>query len=108
LVRALTILPNGDLVSTSSGFESNSCQIKIWNPNNGTLKHTSSGNTYCLWALATSPNGNIVSGSDKTIKIWSLNDVTNNTKLNAYILNYKLQWPQRICHIFIRTYVYSV
>jgi WD40 repeat protein len=58
-VRAFRTLPNGNLVSTSSGFESNSCQIKIWNPNNGTLKHTSSGNTHCLWALVTLPNGDI-------------------------------------------------
>jgi WD40 repeat protein len=66
---ALTILPNGDIVSGSVDIT-----IKIWNPNDGTLKQTLNGHTNWVNALATLPNGDIVSGSsDKTIKIWSPN-----------------------------------
>jgi len=66
---ALITLPNGDLVS---GSWDNT--IKIWNPNDGTLKRTLNGHTSEVRALTTLPNGDLVSGSmDKTIKIWSFN-----------------------------------
>jgi WD40 repeat protein len=46
--------------------------IKIWNPNDGTLKRTINGHTGSVITLTTLPNGDIVSGSgDRTIKIWS-------------------------------------
>jgi WD40 repeat protein len=67
LVSALTILQNGDLVSGSDDST-----IKIWNPNDGTLKRTLNGHTGWVRSLTTLPNGDLVSGSDDCrIKIWN-------------------------------------
>jgi WD40 repeat protein len=91
MIRALTTLPNGDLVSASGGYDLKSCQIIIWNPNNWELKRTLSGMTKCFRSLTKLPNGDLVSGlDDSTIKIWIPNDGTNafnNTKLNENIFN---------------------
>ena len=67
MVRALTVLQNGDLASGS-----NDLAIKIWNPINGTLKRTLNGHTSYVLALTVLQNGDLASGSfDNTIKIWS-------------------------------------
>ncbi len=64
---ALTVLQNGDLASSSAD-----ATIKIWNPNNGTLKRTLNGHNSSVWSLTVLQNGDLASGSsDYTIKIWS-------------------------------------
>ena len=65
-VYAITILPNGNIVSGSADKT-----IKIWNSTSFELIDTLTGHTKNVWTLAVLPNGNIVSGSwDKTIKLW--------------------------------------
>jgi len=65
-VIALTILPDGSLVS-GSGDDT----IKIWDVKNGQNIKTLSGHTNGVYALTVLPDGSLVSGSTgKTIKIW--------------------------------------
>jgi WD40 repeat protein len=59
--------------------------IKIWNPQDGTLKKTLTGHTDAVWTLTTLLNGNLASGSfDKTIRIWNLNDGKLNITLAGH------------------------
>jgi WD40 repeat protein len=61
------VLQNGDLASGSDDLT-----IKIWNPNNGTLKRTLNGHNLHVNALTVLQNGDLASGSwYNTIKIWS-------------------------------------
>ena len=65
---SLVVLPNGDLASGSGSGDNT---IKIWNPNDGTLKTTLTGHTRDVESLVVLPNGDLASGSeDNTIKIW--------------------------------------
>jgi WD40 repeat protein len=59
-VEALTVLQNGDLVSSGDFVSS----IKIWNPIDGTLKRTLYGHTSYVRALTILQNGDLASGSD--------------------------------------------
>ena len=65
-VRALTVLPDGSLVS---GSVDNS--IKIWDVTNGQTIKTLTGYTGDVYALSVLPDGSLASGSeDYSIKIW--------------------------------------
>ena len=67
---SLTTLSNGDLVSSSYQ------EIKIWNPEDGTLKRTLTGLSYEVGILATLLNGDLASGSsDGVIKVWNTNGI---------------------------------
>ncbi len=71
-IRRLTTLSNGDLASGSDDVI-----IKIWNPNDGTLKTTFTGNTGGINSLKTTLNGDLVcAGYDQVNKIWNPNDWT--------------------------------
>ncbi|MBP9726692.1 MAG: protein kinase [Gammaproteobacteria bacterium] len=64
-VRALAVLPNGQL---ASGSEDNT--IKLWDARGGCVA-TLAGHTSGVTALAALPNGQLASGSwDNTIKLW--------------------------------------
>ena len=66
-VESLFGLQNGYLAS-GSGDQT----IKIWNPNDGTLKQALTGHSADVKLLLVLPNGGLASASkDKTIKIWS-------------------------------------
>lgn len=66
-VKALMLLPNGDLASASSDKN-----IRIWNVKTGTLKATLKGHTETVCALAVIDSLRLVSGSgDNTVKVWS-------------------------------------
>ena len=74
------MLQNGDLAVSASIyanqgniFESREDSIQILNPTDGSLKTTIHANQGRIWALLTLPNGNLVSGSDDYIKIWTIN-----------------------------------
>jgi WD40 repeat protein len=70
LIRKLTKLPNGNLVSGSDDRT-----IKIWNPKNGSLVLTLNCQQPYISMLEILPNGNLASGSaDATIKIWNPNN----------------------------------
>ena len=61
-------LPNGDLATGSADRS-----IKIWNPNNGSLKSTLFDHSNVVFGLTVLPNDQIASESfDKTIKIWDI------------------------------------
>ena len=65
-IKALIILPNGNIVSGSSDKT-----IKIGNSSSFKLIATLIGHSAAVFALTILHNGNIVSGSeDNTIKIW--------------------------------------
>jgi len=65
-VYALTVLPDGSLVSGSEDKT-----IKIWDVKNGQTIKTLTGHTDYVRALTVLPDGSLVSGSgDKSIKIW--------------------------------------
>jgi WD40 repeat protein len=70
LIHSVVALQNGDIARGSQDFS-----IKIWNPNEGTLKRTLNGHTSNVHALTLLKSGDLVSGSlDRTIKIWNPND----------------------------------
>ena len=49
--------------------------IKIWNPNNGTLKRTLIGHNSVVLAITTLLNGDIaIASHDFTVKIWNPSD----------------------------------
>ena len=62
--------------------------IKIWNPNDGTLKRTLTGHTNGhVYSLVVLPNGDLASGSaDNTIKIWNPNDGTLKRTLTGHTI----------------------
>ena len=57
--------------------------IELWNISTGKLLHTLSGHTDAVFALAFSPNGNILaSGSaDGTVRLWNTIDIGNQTRI---------------------------
>jgi WD40 repeat protein len=65
-INALTIVAYGVIVSGSSDKT-----IKIWNSTDGSLINTLNGHRYCVNALTTLFNGNIVSCDEKEIIIWN-------------------------------------
>ena len=69
IVRSLAVSADGILVSGSRDKT-----IKIWDLETGELMHTLKGHTDGVYAIALSPDGQILaSGSvDKTIKLWHL------------------------------------
>jgi WD40 repeat protein len=67
-IRALTLLPNGDLASGRDDMS-----IKIWNPMDGTLKRTLTDHTEWISSLAVMNNGLLASASgDRTVRIWKV------------------------------------
>jgi WD40 repeat protein len=80
IVYVLTALPNGDLVTGLTDMT-----IKIWNPNDGTLKRTLNGHTGRVYSLTTLSNGDLVSGSfGQSIQIWNPNDGTLKRTFNGH------------------------
>ena len=78
MIRALTILQNGVLISSGYGLIGN---IEIWNLKDGSIKRNLTGLTNAVHELAILKNGDIISGHrDGTIKIWNVT-LTNKKKI---------------------------
>ncbi|RNA39359.1 vegetative incompatibility WD repeat [Brachionus plicatilis] len=76
----LAVLKNGDLASSYVG-----ATIKIWNPNDGSVKFTLNEVNHWVLYLAVLKNGDLVSGSnDGKIKIWN---TINGQLKNTFIPN---------------------
>lgn len=66
-IKALKLLPNGDLASASSD-----AIVRIWNVKTGTLKASLKGHDSSVCALAVLDSLRLVSGSaDNSVKVWS-------------------------------------
>jgi WD40 repeat protein len=79
LVWTMTVLSNGDLVS------SNALSINIWNTTTWTVKRTINAHSDRIRAFALLPNGDLASaGDDRTIKIWNPMDGTLKRTLTGH------------------------
>ncbi|MGE3920335.1 MAG: hypothetical protein AB7F64_05225, partial [Gammaproteobacteria bacterium] len=68
-VRALAVLPSGEVVS---GSDDNT--LRVWNPKTGQCRQVLQGHTDSVYALTVLPGGEVVSGSrDKTLRVWNPN-----------------------------------
>ncbi|MHA7840596.1 MAG: hypothetical protein ACX932_01855, partial [Gammaproteobacteria bacterium] len=70
-VRAVTVLPDGTVVSGSGGLFSDDNTLRHWDPETGRCLNTWRGHTDTVTAVTVLPDGTVVSGSsDNTLRHW--------------------------------------